>query len=224
MDHDQRVSPAEDVRLEQALVRLEQAMAAASRMSSDRGPDSMPVAALEVDTVPPPAELRPPQRDVARLEDVLTITTPRPHDAVDEPRAVVIPDLTPAEPAPAPAPEKTIAPLENRALLARVEAEPSYVEAQALREAFWFEQASARLAHPAEPKPQAQAGPAEPGVSVAPPEPVSGQPERRSQPDIAPAVVRVWAEPRSQNTRGTTLFLLALVALVLLMIGRAPRR
>ncbi|HLY50529.1 MAG TPA: hypothetical protein VKR21_15160 [Solirubrobacteraceae bacterium] len=216
--------------MEQALVRLEQAMAAASRMSSDPDPDSAPIAALQVDATPAPAELRPAPRDVARLEDVLTIATPRPRDPVDEPPAVAIPEVASA---PAPVPETPIAPVENRAVPAPLEAEPSYVEAQALREAFWFEQASARLAGAAEPKPQEEAGPAEPRasvappeprISVAPPEPVSSQPDRRAQPDVAPSVVRVWAEPTSQSNRATALFLLALLALVLLLTGRAPRR
>jgi hypothetical protein len=259
-------APEEGARLEQALVRLEQAMAAASKVSSDRAAGPASAAALDVNSPPPPPAERTPRansgaveittlptgpddrgsdrhqtsRDVARLEDVLSVASPKPPSADLKTAPVETPAAETITPSPVEAPERR--PAEKR--------EPGYVNAQALREAFWFEQASARPSNgdgeiAAGPQPQGVEARVEsvapPTESVAPPvesveaavesvpPPVESVPppsatEPSQHAATSPSVARLWGEEPSTGYRRVTLWLFALVALIVLLIGRGLLR
>jgi hypothetical protein len=180
-------------------------LAAVSKGISDRIAAGSSTAAVEVDEARPAetsallsgtaeersTDLAPPSRDVARLEDVLKIS-PAPASVSVPPPAVEEATIeVEAEPT---AEVTSIAP----------PSAPNYVAAQELREAFWFEQASAFAAAPAPrqtPEPEAvEVG----AVSSA------LEPEPETEADASG-----WL---------TALVLLTLLALVMVLTGRRPRR
>ncbi len=238
-------APEEGARLEQALVRLEQAMAAASKVSSDRAAGPASAAALEVNSPPPPPAERSPRansgaveittlrtspddrgsdrhqtsREVARLEDVLSVPSPKPPSADVKAAPVETPAAERITPSPVKAPERR--PAEKR--------EPGYVNAQTLREAFWFEQASARpsVAPPVESVEatvESVPPPAEsvPTLAESVPPPSATEPSQHAA--TSPSVSRLWGEEPSTSHRRVTLWLFALVALIVLLIGRGLLR
>jgi hypothetical protein len=209
------------------VMRLEQALAAVSKGINDRIAGAVSTAAVQVEPAPRPAEntaaprdgvLLPgsadervseaPQapREVARLEDVLKV------DPAQNRAAAPAPETNPAV---APELDVTDEVIDAVAEVAVPTSLPSSVSAQALREAFWFEQASAfKPAHEvmAAP-PQAQGDAAE-----VLPTPVSASP-------VEPEPCEPASEAATESTGwGTAIFLLALVALVMLLTGRKPRR
>jgi hypothetical protein len=166
------------------VMQLEEALAAVSKGISDR----IAAAAVEVESRPADSDLAPPSREVARLEDVLKISAPAPASVSVPPPAA--PELEVAEEPPAEV--ISIAP----------PTVPTYVAAQALREAFWFEQASAFSAPPATPQEHEQAA-----VEIEAP---SCEPEPEPEADASG-----WL---------TAIILLTLLALVMVLTGRRPRR
>lgn len=185
------------------VMQLEEALAAVSKGISDR----IAAAAVEVDSRPADTaaeavllpgtadtDLATPSREVARLEDVLKISAPAPASLSVPPPAA--PALEVAE---EPTAEVTsIAP----------PAVPSYVAAQALREAFWFEQASAFSAA---------------ATSCPPPEAAAVEVEAPSQ--VEAASTELDSHPEAEATSWlTAIVLLTLLALVMVLTGRRPRR
>lgn len=146
------------------ILRLEQALAAASKGISDRIAARSSGAAVEVDRDPRPADtlaasgatldivetptahdvlmsdlVVQPVRDIARLEEVLKVV---PADKVELTAEVVSPASDAVE---LPADELVSAPVEEPT--EKHDIAPTYVAAHALREAFWFEQAAAFKSH-----------------------------------------------------------------------------
>lgn len=227
------------------VARLEQALAAASKGITDRiatrgieaDPGQRPAendradtAALErarILTSPDKHAGDPtqPHREVARLEEVLTVPPKRDSDVIDrvpppsvtvEPPPFVEPPAPAAEPAPA---------CEPRA------AEPTYIAAQLLREAFWFELASAADVRREIQVPAVEAEHGHlrtesvpPPQSVPPPDPAatSCPPPSVASPQVAPQ--QYAAPPSQQRSRLPALFVLGLVGLLVLLVGRRPRR
>lgn len=177
----------------------------------------------------------PPPREVARLENVLTIKPTQNYDAslasdleVAEASAapvaevevpVIVEESTPEVEEAAPVEE--IAPSVSPELRARM---PHYVAAHMLRAAFWFEQTSAFEARrDDEPEvvevPEATVPPVE---SVPPP--VESVPPPVAPTNPEPVFVAVPEDHASQNHWLIALCFLALIALVVVLTGRAPQR
>ena len=209
------------------VLRLEQALAAASEGIGDRL-GGAPATAVQVEAESRPAEPitgdvaavsleRATLPDVARLEDVLTVA---PTD----------PSVQPAPPA-EPAAHVSAPPAEEieRPTIAEVRAaEPIYVAAQALREAFWFEQTSAFKA-PQSPVPETPTTEPARTESVTPPcaQQVISQPP----PALATAPAALAAAPPELPTAPTSrsrwiavMWVLALLALVAVLTGRSRPR
>ena len=200
------------------VAQLEQALAAASKSIGDRIAGE-PSAAVQVEPEPLPADPvtgdaatvslgRTKLPEVARLEDVLTVA---PADHGPAAAAPIEPSAHVSAP---PADE-----LERGASAEDHAPEPLYVAAQALREAFWFEQASAFKAATRE-APQShlpEASAAEPvrTESVPPPSAHEGTPQPAPEPSTAPASRSRWV---------VAMWVLALIALVALLTGRSGRR
>jgi hypothetical protein len=211
-------------------VRIEQARAAASNGDSDRITSEASATAVQVDRDPGPAEnliadanakaQAPPE--VARFEEVMTIAPPvvdaAPAAEVelptrDTPREIdwarlrrevarleqAMTMATGAAAAPA-------APVEadNKLDAAHV-SEPGYVAADLLREAFWFEQASAFK-------------------SKADPEATQHQAPQAPEPEPAPAPYTVDWAPAKQRHGIATMCILALIGLAAVLTGRGIRR
>jgi hypothetical protein len=199
-------------------MRLEEALAAVSKGISDRIAAGPSATAVDLDAAPPAVEsdatdardgvllprtpderagdIASPSREVARLEDVLKVSPSAPaaaSEAVEADDEVVVEAATELISIPPPF------------------AAPSYVAAQALREAFWFEQASAFTGTPASTPP-----PVKPDLTPAPPV---------VEPQTEPAPRDASAPPQAgSNGWVTAMFLLTLIALVMLLTGRRPRR
>ncbi len=222
------------------MVRLEQALADASKGMSDRigaGPSTTAVDAdpapadevslgREVAKLPLSSDDGPQRPEVARLEDVLTV---RP--------ASDVPGIPPKTAAAAP-PQAESAPCEDELAAREVTsvappsvappplaspapaATPSYVAAHVLRAAFLFEQTAAFESRPDDdeleviPEPVAATSVAPP-VSVASPASVA--------PPQAEPLPAAEAETSQRNWM-TALCLLALIALVVVLTGRRPCR
>jgi hypothetical protein len=201
------------------VVRLEEALAAASKGISERIAARASAAAVEVDPDPLAAsgtelvtDVVQPPLEVARLEDVLTIAPPS--DAITLP-----------EPPHVQAEESGV---ESPPRVEQPPVPPAYVAAAALREAFWFEQASAfKPGVAARQAPEATA--ARVG-SVPPPAVQSAEPDR-SEADAPPAAEPPAAEPsspelwigRARSTWPVAVWILALVAVLMLLTRRGRR-
>lgn len=188
----------------QEVVRLEQALAATSKGISDRIAARTSAGAVQApdatsEPVETPARPSAPEREVARLEDVLTVA---PSDTEATAPAV---EPAPATEASEPTPKAT----------------PSYVAAQALREAFWFEQASAfKPAVDGEPAPRPVPAPAPAAPDVAPVQ----HAEPPAQPEDPPSVAQIPADDAPERHWLAAVCLLALIAVLIAVTGRAPRR
>lgn len=210
------------------VLQLEQALAAASKGITDRiaGETST---AVQVEPEPhlpdtEPAEIgavsldRPTAPDVARLEDVLTVAPPT-HDERNAP-----PTPKPAANEPTQLSAPPVERLEPPASAEHPVAVTLYVAAQALREAFWFEQASAFKPQrsdeePVSPAPQPVGSEAAPDLQAA----ESTDPVQSVAPPRADADTSV-AEPSGagmwQGNWLAALCVLALIALVAMLTGR----
>jgi hypothetical protein len=234
-------------------LRVEQASAAGSNDDRDRVGGGTSAAAVEVDSTPPPASVEghglvgdrtQPPREVARLEDVLTIEPRGGTDNTTAAAAVVPVDevelltrthdreadwarllrevarleaaLTEVQPSPEADSASVVinpAPTEETELPTVVDGHvsaPKNVPDHLLREAFWFEQASAFKSD-------------RDRESVAPPPP---KPDTQAVPQqhCAPAVVSLETGPTSPRPWMTRACLLALIGLVALLLGRSLRR
>lgn len=215
------------------VVRLEEALAAASKGISERIAATASAAAVEVDPDPlaASAETVHAPRDVARLEDVLTIAPTADNDSIAAASASIAP------PAPAQTQADGNATVEQVESPPRVEeqpAEPTYLAAARLREAFWFEQASAfKPAAAADPITRQAPEPVAAAVSPAPKaadssqSAQSGLPEGGAEPagedTAAPSLLELWLG-RARTTWPAAVWLVALVALFVLLTGRKQRR
>jgi len=225
-------SPTTQVLLQ--VMQLEEALAAVSKGISERIATGASGAAIDVDRGPRPAADSPaephnsvipsstdegrgdvaaPQREVARMEDVLKVSPARPTSVAPPAAPEVEPARTEADEAPVPQAAEALS-------IAPPVSVPAKVAAQALREAFWFEQASAfstaAVTRPAPAAAAAEAAPAPMAESVALPEPerqVVSEREIELQP----------AHAAGSDNWITAIFLLTLVALVMLLTGRRPR-
>ena len=219
------------------VMRLEEALAAVSKGISERiaagastvevDSDVRPSEKLPVDLsegvlLPSTADERASDvaqrpREVARLEDVLTVSSPPPIAA-----SVAPPTVPELEGAQLQSDGTTVEAQAAEAIsVAPPVSTPMYVAAQALREAFWFEQASAFNGVPA-----ARQVPTAVTESVAPP----AATESTISDVAAQAVGNAEPAPREldppvaeSNGWVTAIFLLTLVALVMLLTGRRPR-
>jgi hypothetical protein len=240
-------------RAQRAVMRLEQALAAVTNANANHTLGDEPSGAVQTDEGPrgdsgsddagtTPLELvrfsgsaeervtevEQPPRDVARFEDVMKVA-PRPVRAVAElapavPKrdSIAPPEATPVTPREdaAPATPQSIAPPEET-----VSTEPDVELAPAAEPGppapFWFELVP--VVEPAATEPQAEAPQVEP-------EPVVVEPVASKPPPVAVSAVpeqpRVEAQPHDAHQRNwvAALFLLALIALVVLLTGREPRR
>ena len=262
---------AQDLTTAQVLrevVRLEQALADASQGTSDRMGGGSSTAAVEVDSrqeigsdeadhggleiakLPTGADRgSDPPRDVARLEDVLTISSrPEAREADDEedtPVAEVEPPspaqqpLVESVPPPAaarledvlsvvlPSDDYGIAPRTAAAAAPEVEKRtpPSYVAAHMLRAAFWFEQTSAFESRPDDEALPETVEPPLPELdptwdpSTSTPPPTSPTPSEPPEP--LPAAAQAES---SRSTWLAALCLLALITLVAVLTGRRSCR
>lgn len=203
------------------VLRLEEALAA-SKGISDRIA-ARASAAVEVDPDPLSAsnaervtETTHPPRDVARLEDVLTV----------DPSAANAAAAADPEPAQIEADETAaIDQVEYPTRADRHPAEPTYVAARALREAFWFEQASAfkqigSAIHAADRDRNA----AEDTTNEA--HPVQSEPDAApgEQQDSSQSVLASLVGQAPRNRWAAALCVLAVIVLVALLTGRDPRR
>jgi hypothetical protein len=225
------------------VLRLEQALAATSKGISDRIAGDVSTA-VQVEPEPRPAETttgdvgavlleRAKLPEVARLEDVLSVPPPDLGERT----------ATPATNEPADATtHRSVAPpaeaLERRTKVEPRAAEPAYVAAQALREAFWFEQAAAFRPirceeDPAPQAPQAVMPVAEPAVpaadAVAPAADRDTHATNEGAIDVEPAQTESGLPPTppQHSSRGrwvAAVWVLALIALVALLTGRGHRR
>jgi hypothetical protein len=235
----------EDLTTSQVLrevVRLEEALADASKGMSDRGLVGSSTAAVEVDPAPEPVADEPvsgsqeiaklpvsgtdaaPRSEVARLEDVLTVV-PRSEAPAIPPRTAAAADPAPEKLTSVPPPEPvvkaevtSVPPPEPTAPAAIQPTSPNYVAAHMLRAAFWFEQTSAFESRPDnEVEPEPVLPELDPNrhvaTSVPPPEPTP-----QAEP-LPPAAIET-----PQRNWITMLCLLALVALVVVLSGRRPCR
>ena len=188
------------------VLRLEQALADASKGISDRiAGEASTAVQVEPESRPRPDSLLQSPRQVARLEEVLTVGPAE--KLVPPPVQKLVPP--PVEKPETRLPEQSVPPPSP----AELPAEPAYVAAQLLREAFWFEQASAFK--PSRCEQQAPTEAPQPVVPEAAPAPCP-QPEA--------AVVALAVEPPGRSRWMTALCVLALIALVALLTGRKPRR
>lgn len=195
------------------------------------------------------SEASPAQREVARFEDLLTIV-PEPEA---EPASVDADDPT-ADAVAAAAVEavelaarrrdidwarlrREVARLDDLLSLARTDAgdgvetplpevvsEPVYLAADALRAAFWYEQASAFKSNGERERPASQPPPApkpevEPAPAAADSRIADLQPEARPR-----SITRLWLDQASDHPRVATACLLALIGLVAMLTGRDLRR
>lgn len=228
---------------------FEQSSAGASNGDADRITSDASATAVQVQPEPHPAEARTddggpavdvaklpsiaderagdqPPREVARLEEVLTIAPsegPPAPVSVAPPQEVELPTTGLSSDSDWARLRRQVARLEQ--LLSTTSADhtegaavspppakvPEYVAADALREAFWFEQASAfkSIGPPVAPEPEAQIT-AQPELCVAEPQPYA-------QP--LPVV-----ELGSQRPLLATLCLIALLGLVAVLTGRSLRK
>jgi hypothetical protein len=177
----------EVARLEQALTMATGAAATTETQPASTGADETPAhvdAAVEVDhpTTAPAREIdwERLRREVARLEQAMTMAT----GAAAAPAAPVEAD--------------------NKLDAAHV-SEPGYVAADLLREAFWFEQASAFK-------------------SKADPEATQHQAPQAPEPEPAPAPYTVDWAPAKQRHGIATMCILALIGLAAVLTGRGIRR
>jgi hypothetical protein len=207
-------------------MRLEEALAAVSKGISDRIAAGPSATAVDLDAAPPAVEsdatdardgvllprtpderagdIASPSREVARLEDVLKVSPSAPAAASVPPPAAASEAVEADDEVVAEAATELIS-------IPPPFAAPSYVAAQALREAFWFEQASAFTGTPASTPP-----PVKPDLTPAPPV---------VEPQTEPAPRDASAPPQAgSNGWVTAMFLLTLIALVMLLTGRRPRR
>lgn len=234
-------TPGEDLPTAQVLrevVRLEQALADASRGMSDRIGAGPSTAAVEVGPAAesiaeeaatggleiaklPGTDDAPQRPDVARLEDVLTVV-PRSEDHGIPPRtAAAAAEDTSVEATSVPPPEPT-----PRAEIAPTA--PSYVAAHVLRAAFWFEQTSAFESRPDEEiVPELLEVPAlDPNrfaaTSVPPPSSAAETTSVPPPPQVEP--LPAAEVETSQRNWITAACLLALIALVVVLTGRRPCR
>lgn len=240
------------------VARLEQALAAVSKGINDRIAAGASLTGLQVDATVGASEsstdearrvmldtaklatsadqqggdASQPPREVARLEDVLTL---RPTNrAAASPERPGAPELEPAQQAPAaeataPPGEATARPGDATAPPGEERAQkispPAYVAADALRDAFWFEVAAA-----AAPKPEAiaEAAPMDaPAVEV-----TVGEPAIEALPPVEPELSEAasyYPEPELPEARRSrshwllALCLLALAGLAVALTGRARR-
>jgi hypothetical protein len=168
------------------------------------GPAERPASPREPAGVPRPA-LTP--FEVLRLEGV---STPPPTGKADEiaPRTAAA-----APPAGEPEVELTVPSADEVPAWSDARAAtPVYVDAHALREAFWFEQASLTEV-------DSDQAPAASADSRVEPEPA----EALAQHEDAASLVRLWLDQTSRNGWLAAICLLALVALVVLLTSREPR-
>ncbi|MBV8430160.1 MAG: hypothetical protein JO244_03295 [Solirubrobacterales bacterium] len=247
------------------VVRLEQALAAASKGISERIAARTSAGGLQVEAEADEAEVRADglasvqaHRDVARLEDVLSVAPPAPSPAqpelevklpADEPASggapaqpevarledvlsvapppapVAPPSVPKVEPSQAQAEEtkaEAAAPLAEAKPPTRVEMRaiaPRYVAAHALRAAFLFEQTAAFESSSASAEPEAPAPEVDVERHLAESQVVPGPPQVEVQPETAEPVA-----PGSQNQWLFALCVLALIALVIVLTCRKPRR
>jgi hypothetical protein len=157
------------------------------------------------------------RREVARLEDVLTIA-PRPDSGTieneriaPETAAAALPEVEAArtETADTTA-EGDAAPTDAAELRPSADArpaEPIHVAAAALREAFWFEQASAFQSDGA-------------GEATTRPAPEPDMPKVES---VRPPAHSATSDVERRNPWLVALCLLALIGLVVVLTGRSPR-
>lgn len=191
-----------DLTAARELSRVEVAASGADGESITTGASAVQV---EPDERTLPAHVSEPPhvpQEVARLEDVLRIAPP-PAAPVEPPAALVEPP--PRREIDWESLRREVARLEEvlREVDPREDAptpQPEYVDAQTLREAFWFEQASASQPPPSQPPPS-QA----PEVQVEP---------TPLEHDVQPPQ-RHWA---------TALCLLALIGLIVALTGRRSKR
>jgi hypothetical protein len=209
------------------VLRLEQALAATSKGIGDRiaGGSS---AAVQVEAEPRPADpidgdvggvsLEPATLpEVARLEDVLTVAPAVSGDQATPPAEPVAHESAPPA-------EET----ERPAIAEVPAAEPIYVAAQALREAFWFEQTSAFKAPPHR-VPDAPA--TEPVRLESVPPPGTQQVISRAAPALPTAALDLPTAapgfPTTTTSRSrwvAVMWVLALLALVAVLTGRSRPR
>jgi hypothetical protein len=206
------------------VVRLEQALAATSKGISDRIAARTSAGAVQIEPASePPAERtvlpgNADERDVARLEDVLSVAPPAPNAAAE---SVAPPSARPETSAP---PRSVAPPSAEPETAAPLEPAPSFVAAQALREAFWFEQAAAFKPAP-EGDPSTKPAPTpEPQAEPAPS--AEAEPALPLDPEPAPAasVVESPADETQEHHWLAALCLIALIGLLIALTGRAPRR
>jgi hypothetical protein len=202
------------------VLRLEQALAAASQGIGDRIAGA-PSAAVQVEAEPRPAEPisgdvaavsleRATFPEVARLEDVLTV-------APADPGASAATPVDPATHVTAPPAEE----LERLAIAEAPLAEPIYVAAQALREAFWFEQTAAFRA-PQTPLSDAPA--AEPARLESVPPPIAQQASVQAAADLPTAAPELPSAMTSRSRWLAVMWVLAVLALVAALTGRGRPR
>lgn len=230
------------------ILRLEEALAAASKGISDRIAARSSAAAVQVDPDPRPADtlaasgetleivetptgddvlmsdlVLQPVRDVARLEEVLKVA---PADKVEPAAEVISPASEAVE---LPVDERVSAPVEE--ITEEHASAPIYVAAHALREAFWFEQAAAFKSHgqitrrPPEPEVRAvepeHRATTDPASSVAPPNlEAAAQPSAHDE--ASPSAGWIWMGHTSRNNFVAALCLLTLIGMVLMLIRRHP--
>jgi hypothetical protein len=183
-----------------------------------------PVSGVEISIHTHARDVAGPQREVARLEDVLKVE-PKDREAAPAAAPEVRRDVSPAEAVVERAAEKAEETrVEEVELPAPPELHPTYVAAHVLREAFWFEQASALKS-----KVEATTGRASEPESLIQPEPAEPDPaEADARPDEpyegTQSVVRLWLGKTSQGQWVAAFCLLTLIALVVVLTGRVPRR
>ncbi len=180
-------------------------------------------------------------REVARFEQVMTIKSTDGTDRVAaKAAAAAMPEVqgarTEADDTTA---EVNAAPVREVELPTSDEAhasEPSYVAADALRDAFWFEQASAFKSNgdgegatqqaPAVAMPEGDPDPytADGTTSNVRPDPCEGDARQCAQPNGSRSVVPPWIGQASQRHSIAAICLLALIGLVAVLTGRELRR
>jgi hypothetical protein len=212
--------PADPTYLAAQVLRLEQALAAASEGIGDRI-GGAPSTAVQVEAEPRPAEPitgdvaavsldRATFPEVARLEDVLTV-------APTDPGVQAAPSAQPAAHMSAPPADE----LERPTIAEAALAEPIYVAAQALREAFWFEQTSAFRA-PQTPVPDGPA--AEPARLESVPPPVAQEASVQAAAELPTAAPELPTATTSRSRWVAVMWVLAVLALVAALTGRGRAR
>jgi hypothetical protein len=248
------------------VLRLEQALAATSKGISDRIAAGPPAAAVQVDADPRPGEnsggdasdgtleraklltgadervsgAPRAAREVARLEDVLTVASTDDLDRIAA--KTVTPAVPNVEPAQNDADDTThdvnAAPGDEVELPTSAEkraSAPTSVAAHVLREAFWFEQSAfwsnGDGNETTPPAPQAAAAgldrdrdAADSTRSNAEPDPSDADARPCAQHDSSRSARSFWMGQTSGRHWAAALCLLALVGLVVVLTGRDPRR